>query len=392
MVNNTKGYKESMNAMIPFSEKVLEQLPNAKISLIGFGSYPKLLRDYASVKLEESDFKDETKKGNKQMWLGYTNVPGGLDFATSMIYNKIPASDRNNVYTILLHDGAPSNYTYMQIKQNDKAQKYTINGKNQTNLSPQLLYQSNENSYIISGLAETYYKNLINIENDNGNIQIVKDIIISADGSEKISFVSVKNKTFTPSEYSANYLKAIGSKIIVLGYNIGSNSLIKTVSTKVTSIDDEFCSDGQEYDSKHYCYYKLNSTNIDEKFQQFATQIIKYSSANAIKLVLEPAKNENGDPLITIYKNNNKIEKIEELNDLTKESNGELKIKGDYQFQLNDYLFDQMNCSKETCTYNDAIKLFDMKLVLLYPDNDTQEIDVEDPLFNMSLTKINTLN
>lgn len=194
MVDSTNGYITSMNKMIDFTNNLSNNLGNnVKISLIGFGSYPKLLRDYDSLALTYKDFGlfgsecgfDEDGNINDEKnfkssacknkyYLGYTNTSGGLDMATSLIFNKVPYSTQNkNIYTILLYDGDPSRILKMQNVGNNL--DYLM--KENSSLSPVDINLKYGNYSISSEneLAYLYFKNLLeltwngSVRNQNNN-------------------------------------------------------------------------------------------------------------------------------------------------------------------------------------------------------------------------------
>jgi hypothetical protein len=97
MVN---AYESAIRSIIEFSNTLSES--GIKHSLIGFGGYPKLRRDFAVEPLVRNDFSNG--------WAWATNTHAALDLATSLIYNAKKTNEMNDtskIYTVVFTDGAP---------------------------------------------------------------------------------------------------------------------------------------------------------------------------------------------------------------------------------------------------------------------------------------------
>lgn len=406
------GFVTSMNTMIPFTETLIEKLgDNVNISLIGFGSYPKLLRGYDSLALTYKDFglfgtecglnDDGSGEKNNNFYsencrnkynLGGTNTSGGLDMATSLIYNNVENSFKNdNIYTILLYDGDP--YKILKMENTGNNLDYLV--KKNSSLSP---YDINKKygNYSISSeneLAYLYFKNLLslNLATNNGKISLSYN-----DKEIEIRYIQKDSRDSKYINSSANYLKELGSKIIFLGY--GSN-INDTSIQGIASIDNEFCSDSSKKDgnNNNYCYYKVDDNNLSSKFENFAENIVKNTAANGIKIVIKPIKNDKGESLVSFSKNGELIDEIkleyneEEIN----ANNGKISLKDGYQIDLKNTIFDSMYCNESKdaiCEYNKGLEIFSIDMTLMYPNSTEKQIYKIIPKVNIALTKTSTLN
>lgn len=417
------GFVTSMNAMIPFTETLIEKLgDNVNLSLIGFGSYPKLLREYNSSSLTYKDFglygiecglnDDGSGEENKNFYsskcrnkyyLGWTNTSGGLDMATSLIYNTVENSSKNdNIYTILLYDGDPSRILKMQNTGNNL--DYLM--KKNSSLSP---YDINKKygNYSISSeneLAYLYFKNLLSLNLGTNNLRKTSDsnslfksskIPLSYNDTEiEIRYIQESSSDSKYINSSANYLKELGSKIIFLGY--GSNINDSKIQS-IASIDNEFCNDSSKKDKNgnYYCYYKVDSGNLADKFSNFAENIIKNTTANGIEIEIKPVINNNGEPLVSFSKDGELVDeiKLEYTEEEIKNNNGKISLKDGYQINLNNAIFDQMYCNLDDkiCEFNEGIEIFSIDITLKYLTGD-KKLEPIKPKINIALTKTSTLN
>lgn len=339
---NGTQYEEAMAAAIAFSESIINNIPNANIALILYNTKPYLQTDgFVNRVLTESDFASTT---------GTTNTSGGLDMATSLFYKLQTENginvDESNLYTVLLYDGVPNKYSY-------------VNGLDPTNITS----TSNQ---------ATYFKNFIS---SNG--------YSSCSGSCE-EYVTA----------SSNYLKKYGSKLIVIGYEMEEvSSDLKVIAT----LDNTFCS-GSDYTSSSgsYCYYDSTSSKIKDLFSNISSTIIeeiKSTNAKSVKVVLTPIKLSNGTSAVQIYKDGkavsgNKI--VESLEDIdVNQETVSLSINETYQLILNDDLF--ASCTTSECSKN--LKLFNMQVTVEYVDKASQTITIDNsPNVTITSTKVVTVN
>lgn len=372
-------FARAKEAALNFS-KILSETEgiNAHMSLIEFGLQPMLKRGFSTEPFDSKDFSSDAN-GNG------TNASGGLDLVTSLIVDEV-IKKNSDVYTILLFDGEPCQYSTIN---------YTGDGRKDSVIYPKSIQEKLETkNYNIFGDAEIYYKNFHKaIEGCQDKKTCPEYITTSQEGTKekiKISSLNVYNKNvlWQNLSISGDYLKNVGSKLIVIGYGTDFGNNAKKIATE----DSELCNDSK-YSS--YCYY-YNATgdNISALFSNLANNIIKYSEANKIILSLVP-NNQDGKQLINIYDSEGnllpKIEKIINVEELETED-GNLQITDNYKFTLSNYLYESMNCSEEKCTLKDSIELFNIELKLIYPNSSSKSIDIEQPLFNIGLYKESTLN
>lgn len=383
------AYNSAVDAIIGFSET----LSNSGIShsLIGFGGYPLIRRNYSADKLSSSDF---APYGS---WAWATNSHAAVDLVTSLIYNSKQAGIMNEdskIYTVLFTDGQPLEWLW--ITDSNNSTKYDI----YTMKSDGYNLKTNEKAKIYYSM----YKDLV-----DGCESPYADYEQSVDATHNFEckkeneryYITFRNnwdvnKAWDYLRYSSGFLKSVGSKIIVAAYvvDFGSKSKLEDVVSA-----DDFC----EKSSKDgYCYYySKNVEQVNDLFAQFSNMFEALTVIDKVKLKLDPIKDSGGIPLVKIYDaDGNEINDFDEV-DLSFEDQEQLNILNKFSFVINEAsdLFDVDNglwrCTddKYSCTYEGAKKLFDIKLSLHYKkDNSWSDVTIVQPEFDLNLTKISTVN
>lgn len=337
-------YTKAKEAAISLSEEILknENIPDAKIALIQYSNYPVLKRNFLSNSLKSSNFGEV---------INMTNTSGGIDYATSLIYigqnsGSIPLNA--NFYTILLYDGIPNYYSYIEYNDN-KLDSDNIKNNN-----------INIDRYFSNFMSNHKYDSCVH------NTGCIFGICLGGYVDKCDSYVKA----------SSEHLKnLINSKLIVVGYEMDdSDEYLKTIATK----DAGFCTGSNYYD---YCYYDSNSDSVLGLFENISSQIIeteKSISANRVFVKLVPTKLDNGESAFDIMKDgailqDNMIVLEKDIDSL--EESMEINLSGTYDLLLNDSLFSDCVdfCSKE-------LKLFDITLVFEYDDKAPEEIVINNPL------------
>ena len=179
-------------------------------------------------------------------------------------------------------------------------------------------------------------------------------------------------------------------------YNLANKKNLTDVVSK-----DDFCLNSSK---KGYCYYfSKNISQVTSLFNQFSNMFEELTLIDKVKLKLEPIKDSNGVPLIKIYNESGQEVKDDEFKviDLSEETPQKLNVLNKFEFVVNEQsdLFNVKNglweCTDDnySCTYEGASKLFDIKLGLHYKkDGSWSDVTIVQPEFDLSLTKISTMN
>lgn len=330
--SNYYKFLNAKNAAIDLSKKVVDKL-DANVALFQYDTYVSLKREFNTSYLSSYDFDSPLVSGE-----GLTNTSGGIDYATSYLF-KNGFYGNDNVYTVLLYDGLPRNFSFLTHK--DAGNKLYVNYLDQDFLVR--VYFSN----FYDGLW--YYRDE-RLCSDFYYDSVVGDYVLS-DGCR--SYV----------EASSNYLKML-SKFIVVGYDIPAD---KEYLKKIATSDDSLCKNSS---LTNYCYYNSTTTNISSVFDNISNYVIEDVRSTDVQNVvvrLTPKKLDNGEDIFEFAENSegvsgNVLEKTITLSEL-KESTT-ISIDGDYKLQLNKNIF---NCTDDECK---NIQLFDMEIVLKYVDKE----------------------
>ena len=311
-------YEKARTAAIDFSDKIISSIPSSNIALIQYDTKPLLKTNgFIKNKLDINYFESAS---------GSTNTSGAIDLATSLFYNlgKEVNINEANLYTILLYDGVPNYYSYVD-NNGVKLNSYNIDNTNK----------------------ELYFRKFL-LNNTSAHCSKCEKYVMA----------------------SSNYLKDINSNLIVVGYEMDNvNSNLKTIATK----NKDFCKNS---DYNDFCYYNSNSSNVTDLFDNISSSIIenvKSTDVRKVKIVLTPTKIE-GEPVFIIKKDNIAQDSIEESLDLSnQEESVKLEINDSYQLVLNEKVF--KDCKSEDCTKN--VKLFNTKLILEYDDKEDKVVEIE---------------
>ena len=207
------AWNNARTAAIQLSETIINDLDDSQVALIQYNEEPKLSRKFEDKVLAKTDFINPS---------GNTNVSGGIDL-TSSLYNSLDIPDNAMLYTILLYDGEPKQYSYLLNKNTNKK-----------------IYNSNSSNW------ELYYGNFLSAYygvNDSYNLLY--------DSYSSISYVI----------NAGNYLmNNINSKLITIGYDFSGSTDLKKVSTQ----DNEFCANS-DYGENIYRYEERTLNDIDMK-------------------------------------------------------------------------------------------------------------------------------
>jgi len=187
---------------------------------------------------------------------------------------------------------------------------------------------------------------------------------------------------------SARNLKLIGSKLIVVGYDMEYvSSDLKEIATN----DVNLCKNS---DYEGYCYYDSKTANIEELFSNLSTTItenVKSTNVTDVNVILSSPVLSNGEKVFKILKDGEEIEKVEEsisLDGLTESV--VLSIDETYQLVVNDSFFD--NC-EENDICGDV--MLNIQITLKDADGNSNTIDVskeELPSFKVTLTESSKVN
>lgn len=350
-MENSGVYDDAKEAAVNFSEKILEDVPDANIALVSFDINPRLSRTFKNEALSYSNFPEPVYGDD-----GTTNIGGGIDYVSSMIHNGIingTIPQNASFYTLLLYDGYPTHYPSV-----NNYDSVSINGD-----------ESKIDAYFLNFMSN-------NVEN----------MCVVEEKSCFLFFCQTSGFDYDPcNDYilaSGEYLKNIyNSKLILFGYEIDEGVGHKFDEEKMkqmASYDVDFCKNS---DYGNYCYYDSNSDSVLELFENISSQIIeteKSINANRISVKLTPTKLDNGESAFDIMKDgailqDNMIVLEKDIDSL--EESMEINLSETYGLVLNDSLFSDCVdfCSKE-------LKLFDITLVFEYDDKAPEEFSIDNPL------------
>jgi len=376
--NNAKDAALSFSQMLNTNENA-----NFNISLIEFGLQPVLKRDFSKEPFVSSDFSSVANGSG-------TNAAGGLDLTTSLLLDRNLVN--NKIYTLLLFDGVPYDYTSIKYTNADESIK-------EKKITPYDYYNSlseDDKNYSIKGDIAIYYKNLLNAIDGCGDAScrnwydIYENDIYN--GKIQVRAHEINNVNWDRLICSSGYLKNLNSEVIVIGYGRDFYNNIK--SKNIVSFNKDLCGDSK--DGEQCYYYSSTGDEIVNLFNSLANNIIRYSSASGVKLKLSSVVDEStGNSLVNIIDQDNKvvnnIEKTIIFDDMEL-IDGNLSFNEDYKFKMSNYLYERMNCTDVVCTSQESLNLFNLELKLLYPDGTESDIVINQPLFNIGLRKENTLN
>lgn len=88
----------------------------------------------------------------------------------------------------------------------------------------------------------------------------------------------------------------------------------------------------KDKNNNNYCYYAVNDNNLSSKFENFAENIVKNTTANGIKIIIKPIKNDKGESLVSFSKNGELIDeiKLEYIEEEIGANNGKISLKDGY--------------------------------------------------------------
>ena len=278
------AWNNAMSAAINLSKTVIDKLNGSQVALIQYNDGPMLVRNFQNKALTNSSFLLPT---------GGTNVSGGLDLAASLFKELGEIPDYAMLYTIILYDGEPTYYSYLQ-KMNSSSIIY--------NSSTQLYY---DNFYTAFTGANESYNHLYKISSSISRCSQCYNYIINA----------------------ANYLKGenINSKLITVGYNFSSSDSYDKQLKEASSIDSNFCSNsdykinveeeidvGLDVDMKTqqitypFTYSDTEKTltsfdslnSLSETYGYFEIDLTKYSSTDEIEIGIDYTKTGSNSLII----------------------------------------------------------------------------------------------
>lgn len=385
-----KDYENAIKAIISFSNTLSES--GIKHSLIGFGGYPKLRRDFSIEPLVRSNFSNG--------WAWATNTHAALDLATSLIYNAKKSNEMtetSKIYTVVFTDGAPLERLWVEDKNSDVygTIRMASNGGYNLEKNKKAQIYFSKFSELVSDCESPYGDDWKKARDDTSNF------ICKRENEQYYITFSNQVNSSTAWNYvrdSSGFLKSVGSKVMFVAYVADFSN--KKNLTDVVSKDD-FCLDSSK---KGYCYYfSKNMSQVTSLFNQFSNMFEELTLIDKVKFKLEPIKDSSGVPLIKLYNElgqeigDNEFEII----DLSEETPQKLNILNKFEFVVNEKsdLFNAKNglweCTEDnySCTYEGATKLFDIKLGLHYKKDDSwSDVTIVQPEFDLSLTKISTIN
>lgn len=400
-------YRSAVNAIKDLS-RTLNEL-GISHSLIGFGDYPVLRRNFSVEPLVDNDFR-KTSAYTDYAWA--TNSMAAVDLATSLIYNAkynddngVKMNEDSQIYTIIFTDGKPYEWLWIQKEVDgvvsDKKDISEI-AKDTTN------YNFNDDA---KEYYSRYQKLVEGCSGDEGNGGYSD--LVSGDRqytcgkrSDNTDYYVVFQNTDSEKDrawdyllHSSGFLKSVGSKVIIAAYidDFSNNKNLKDV----ISVDNDFCSNSSMVNG--YCYYYSRESNeIAKLFNQFEEKFKEKFLVNKIKFKLDPILDSNGIPFVKIYDEaGSEVTVIDEFDLTGEEFKGkeEIDILNKFTFVVNEEsdLFDEesMNCIDDgkKCTYEGTKKLFEIKLSLHYAKDDSwTDVTVVQPEFDLKLTKISTVN
>jgi len=362
-------------ATIDFSERMTNELVNSKIALIQYTSYPHLRRNFQHAALTDSNIKKYTG--------GDTNTSGGVDLATSLMYREeIKKGGPTQIYVILLYDGQPTRHSELCYENTSNTPTSNATCSNNENISMLTV-----NDLDSEQKKKYYFENFLVVSNNRDESTVDASLFIYSPPRPEDKNTE---KDLASLIKSSEYLKELtGATLIVIGYDFGvikPPTELKTIAT----IDEDLCGDS---DHNNYCYYDSDSANIDKLFDKLLEKILtRNTNAIASRIVVEPKK-INGEDAITISQNGkkisgNKITKIVEFPETNDTKDYTASLYGAYELTINDSLFE--DCNEQQCMLNDD--LFDIYVELIYPDDITIKVEIEDPVFDITITKTDTLN
>lgn len=412
----SKAYETAKKAITDFSQGLAGNTKiESNMSLIVFGRQPQIMRDFSTEIFSDSDFPALDGAG--------TNTIGAIDLVTSFYYNE-KLSEDDIVYTVLLTDGMPLNYTYLVRKDSltclgynfDINEKYMYPYDTKKAILKCLNATGNSDFTTNNNLHIEYYTNLYDAikkcnnynassngngcknENDDYKAKMIRYNYTNLKGqlneaeenkeTEKIANLNNQINTLLKNSWSklkssSSMLKDKGSNLFVINYKNDS---------------DFFEKNGKEIASKNCdtsdksCYYFADESGISTVFSNLTSQIITLSEATGARITIK-SNSKDGNNFVKIYDNNdNLVDNIQR--EVSIDDNGEINFSNDYNIEISDYLFDKIKCDKENdvCKSDEDIQLFEIKLELQYPGKGYQEVEIEQPKFKLELTKIDTLN
>lgn len=373
-MNDTPGkYAKVKNEASNFSSQLVNNNDvNVYISLIMFDRNPSYVRGFEKKALSSSIF---TNTGSG------TNFVSGLDMAISLLcHNGLDSNPNDSQWCANISGG--------KLKKDFKS--YTIlffDGDN--NYVPTLEYNSqifdgkfikNNNTY-----KEIYYREFLNAS-EYGSI-----------------FLKDNSDLYTNDFYdnylsnSVSYLKNdLDSNLFFIGYEYASTygNRVRTLA----SSGNKLCVDGYEKNGEKYCYYDSTEDNLEIIMEKVKNNIINNSKISSIEFIFESVKEKkSNEDVITFYNSEDVLStdnilrfKYDNLNNY--EENLKKSMKG-YKFVLNDVVYDM--CSEfggnNVCLLNNQ-ELFTVKMNISYTNGASEVVDIDSPIFNLTVEKLKTIN
>lgn len=392
------AYNNAKNAIMTSSGKLSSNSNvEANMSLIVFGRQPQIMRDFSTKKFDDADFPSEDNgKG--------TNTIGAIDLVTSFYHNE-KLFENDIVYTVLLTDGMPLNYTYLEKDSSCLGYNFKLKENTEENETYMYNYTSVSRGDVISCLnnennnftedagKDDYYDHLYgaiiecsdynatqNKCKKDSNGYAARMIRYNYTGSSGKIRSKILEDSWEKLISSSETLKSKGSNLFVINYKTKTEKNSKIIASKNCDTSDKSC------------YYFADESGISTVFENLTSQIITLSEATGARITIK-SNSEDGNNFVKIYDNNdNLVDNIQR--EVSIDDNGEVNFSNDYNVEISDYLFDKIKCDKENdvCKSDEDIQLFEIKLELQYPGKGYQEVEIEQPKFKLELTKIDTLN
>lgn len=382
----------AINTAINFSSLLYKNVSGSKVALIQYDAQPILNRKFSHDKLQKKDFLpidnvlyNDTNISDIDLEnSGGTNVPGGIDLATSLIYNEedIKKNPDAKVYAILLYDGISNTYSrYIQLPK--------------TNGQKAIFGDANTYPYVYPAIIA----NITDLKKKEKFKSIYKENFINWSNPKEYKINNVwggSELMLNTLNASVDFLKEMNVKLISIGYYVEKDLDDEAYNEKfkaVASIDNELCKNSDySVNGNNYCHFDASSKEeIEKVFDNILDKlVVQNSSVQKVTYTLTP-KEKNNQPVITIFENgvkvnNNKITKSIDISSINQ--SGNLVFDDKYSFKLNENVYE--NCDQEQCSTTGKV-LFDIKLKLIYPDRE-EEKEIVSTEFNLEVNNIDTIN